>query len=120
MKELAQSNYSGDQKMYKECLHNFSKDALAYLPSVQRMCERSRVRACKVIRMQMRTAEYLLDIDPYIKIIYYVRDPRGIIESRFRNRKQTSDLVARTAAIAQGAVGICSKMRTDLAAMKLL
>ena len=45
-------------------------------------CRQKRITATKVIRMTMQSAEAVIRKIPDIHIVYYVRDPRGIFQSR--------------------------------------
>ena len=51
----------------------------------------------------------MLEQDPFIKLIHYVRDPRGILESRFRHSK-----VKAISQFKSGARQLCSKIVSDL------
>ncbi len=50
---------------------------------IQRPCLGSEVRVTKVIRLLVREALLLCEREPDVKVIFYVRDPRGILLSRW-------------------------------------
>ncbi len=48
-------------------------------------CNKAPLRAMKTVRFSLHMASKLLELDPDIKVIYLVRDPRGVLKSRFTN-----------------------------------
>ena len=52
------------------------------IQNINNKCRQRRIRATKVIRMTMQSVETVIRKIPDIHIVYYVRDPRGISESR--------------------------------------
>lgn len=59
--------------------------------------------AAKTIRLRMRNVEPLLQYDPKIKVVYYTRDPHGIISSLTKAREVHNKTID----------GICAVMEDD-------
>ena len=121
--ELKKSNYSFKTKggpKHQQCLQEVSRNLQPCLQELIEECKTSTIRATKVIRFFLETAEHLLKKDPYIKFIYYIRDPRGVIESRFRRTKLDLKKDKTIAQIAGSAMLLCSKMKADYAVFKRL
>lgn len=51
---------------------------------MKQACAATSIKAIKVIRLQMTTAIKYLHHNPDVKLIFYTRDPRGIIHSRIK------------------------------------
>ena len=109
-----------DSLKHQECLQEVSRNLQPCLQELIQECETSTIRATKVIRFFLETAEHLLKKDPYMKFIYYIRDPRGVIESRFRRAKLDLKKDQTIAQIAESAMLLCSKMKADHAVFKRL
>ena len=52
----------------------------------EKVCNKKRLRATKVHRLSMQSVETLIEKDPEIYIVFYVRDPRGVFVSRETNK----------------------------------
>ncbi|XP_074645933.1 carbohydrate sulfotransferase 2-like [Tubulanus polymorphus] len=72
-------------------------------------CERSKIRAVKLIRAKMATMRHLAEKHPDWLFIYLVRDPRGTVISRSRFIEYTSDFD-----YVQEAMFLCTKMQQDI------
>ena len=82
-------------------------------------CQRSKLRVIKSIRLFVAEAVPLVRYDHSMKLIYYIRDPRGILLSRFLlSKRPLSDIPL--AKVEEMAAFLCSKMRTDLAVAQRL
>ncbi|ELU04738.1 hypothetical protein CAPTEDRAFT_198201 [Capitella teleta] len=73
-------------------------------------CQKADTLAVKTIRLRMRYVEPLLNYDPNIKVVYYSRDPRGIMSSLTKLREVHSNTIA----------GMCAVMEDDFKYYKLL
>ena len=49
-------------------------------------CTRSRLRSAKTIRMSMEHVQHMMEVDPQIKVIHLLRDPRAILRSQVNFR----------------------------------
>lgn len=58
--------------------HHFN----ACLETLTNHCTNSQIRSTKTIRMTLKMADKILTLLPDLKIIYLVRDPRAVIQSR--------------------------------------
>ena len=66
-------------------------------------CGRVDTIATKTIRLRMREVSGLLEFDPMVKVIYYTRDPHGIMSSLTKLGEVKDDTVK----------GLCSIMEDD-------
>ena len=64
---------------------------------VEKQCKQKRITAAKVLRATMQSVETIIRAIPDVYIIYYVRDPRGICNSRSSGFKHVK--------------AVCSQMR---------
>ena len=102
-----------DIQDHYECLQKVAKRAGPCLKTLISQCKKSFVRATKLVRFFLQTSRYLLQKDPYVKFIYYVRDPRGTLESRFRRGNRDLKKEENIALLAKHSVALCSKMEAD-------
>jgi len=79
MKFFWTENLSFSMKPFRVCLRR--ETIKQCLPLLTERCQRSRVVAIKVIRLDMSLVEEMLKEDPVLRVLYLVRDPRGIMES---------------------------------------
>ncbi|XP_045199057.2 carbohydrate sulfotransferase 1-like isoform X2 [Mercenaria mercenaria] len=75
-------------------------------------CENAPLRAIKLIRMSIEEASKLLPLYPNMKIIHLVRDPRGIMNSRFKINEVTKK------SFKKSVEGHCSSVDKDLKSSK--
>ena len=101
-------------QLRKQCLERGRDSVNECLGALIDKCRASTIRATKVIRLRMETIKSLLDKDPYVKVIHYVRDPRGILESSVRHNSQGHSSNKIMNDFAYGAVKLCSKIENDL------
>ena len=73
-------------KIRKDCIDRLTTIGSECLKSLQFSCRPTIARVLKMIRLSMAMVEELLKENPSLKIIHYVRDPRGIINSRNRTK----------------------------------
>ncbi|XP_033744706.1 carbohydrate sulfotransferase 5-like [Pecten maximus] len=79
--------YSRRTRTYSGCLkrYNHSLDGIGYcLHHLKATCVPAQLRAIKSIRINMDTVYLLQQRLPYLKVIHVIRDPRGIMNSRFK------------------------------------
>lgn len=69
---------------YKECITHQKIRALRCLSKVTSACLNSTIRSVKAIRFSMDVMEELLTLVPDLKVIHYIRDPRGLALSRMK------------------------------------
>lgn len=76
------------------------------------ICARSKYRVSKVLRISAELVEELLIKNTKLKVLYLYRDPRGIINSRFRLRKNErwNRTMRNTEDVAKG---VCHKIEKD-------
>ena len=77
-------------------------------------CRNSDLTALKVVRMNMLITEKILLRDSDVRIIYYVRDPRGMLLSRRPFYRDKPDVTY----YALGSRNMCYRMREDLRLVK--
>ncbi|ELU06613.1 hypothetical protein CAPTEDRAFT_168664 [Capitella teleta] len=75
---------------YRECLNgsNNHEKVKTCLPKLQTKCVTSSLRVIKTIRYLVHMTDDLLKQDPTVKVIHYVRDPRGILLSVWELEKK--------------------------------
>ena len=69
-------------KQYQRCFSKIRRKVSTCIGQAEKICAQSEFRVIKVIRMHAMTIKSLLSHDPSIRIVHYVRDPRGIVNSR--------------------------------------
>jgi len=98
-------------KKYSDCMSAAVTRANTCLPKLTEGCLSANVTSLKTIRLSMQIAQNILQQDEDIKLVYLVRDPRGIINSRSHTN------IISTIAAAQihiEAKLLCSRLRDDL------
>ena len=66
---------------YRQCIQKL-KGKTDCLRRLEDLCVRKKTRVAKVLRLTLGAMEPLLEINPRLKIVHLVRDPRAIIHSR--------------------------------------
>lgn len=76
-------------------------------------CMKSKYRISKVLRISAELVEKLLKRNPMLKVVYLYRDPRGIINSRLKDRgiERWNMTMKNTEGVAKG---VCLKMEKDI------
>lgn len=64
--------------------------------------------ATKIFRTDMETLEGIIKRDPNVRLIFYIRDPRGILNSRTRYARIGTAIKAQS-----NAKYLCAKMYED-------
>ena len=73
---------------HKQCLQSMYRHMEPCVPLVNEAkmnCSEKNLIGIKTIRMQFSMVEDMLKQDPEIKVIHYLRDPRGIVSSRVKS-----------------------------------
>ena len=115
-KELHQNltaTNASDIQQYWNCLKDVKQKTDACLPKLVEKCQERTIRATKLIRMRMQSVKYVLERDPFVKVIHYVRDPRGVLESQTRNVHYTNEK-KRMIALVSNAINLCTKLNKDI------
>ncbi|CAH1777851.1 unnamed protein product [Owenia fusiformis] len=99
----------------KNCLKKQKQEIQSCLGTYEKSCQSVNILAAKTIRMSMRMVEPLLQQSPDMKIIHYVRDPRGIQESRGLRHMYGFSLN-----VTESGRHLCSLMRDDISVVKRL
>ncbi|CAH1799561.1 unnamed protein product [Owenia fusiformis] len=94
----------------------FRKKVLKCGEILQKQCQSSSTVVIKLIRSRMSTAIKILKRDPDIKIIHYIRDPRGIQDSR--RRTIVGYAYTRTMNISDSSRLLCKIMLNDAETVK--
>lgn len=76
------SNIPDVFRTYAQCVANDGVHARRCLQQTTSACQQSSIRSVKTIRLSMDNMEELLRIAPDVKVIHYMRDPRGLAHSR--------------------------------------
>ncbi|XP_064645119.1 uncharacterized protein LOC135498665 [Lineus longissimus] len=82
---------------------------------VKQACEKTKIRAIKTIRMQMDFVGEFFDLDPDVKVVHLLRDPRGVANSRSK-----LGLLRPKGSVELDAKVLCNKILRDLAVKKEL
>ena len=77
-------------------------------------CTRSRLRSVKTIRMSMEHVQHMMEVDPQIKVIHLLRDPRAILRSQSNLMKKLRDEWEKLA------VRLCSRLVKDVSIRETL
>ena len=103
LKSTVREKVNPKLRQFSYCIaeHGQSEQCMAL---VRHACQNSSILAAKTIRFRMYMAQELLLRDPEVKIIFYARDPRGIISSRLQRMKGT---------VKQEAEHLCKTMLDD-------
>lgn len=91
------------------CMEKYTKAAQRCFMGFQDKCLLSSIRSFKDIRLSMSMIEQLLEKDRNIKVIWNMRDPRGIVVGRRRNHL-LSEVSGQD--IKKEAESLCAKIRT--------
>ena len=100
---------------YMQCLDKTRQHKYKLCAQIlEKICLNSSIVAVKVIRYPMYDVHHLVEIIPDLKVIHYVRDPRGIIMSRSLIHGWSGDNLAKNARY------LCLKMAKNMKAFKIL
>ena len=110
-----------DIKCMKQCMaamYNHMKPCERFLNNAKEKCQSKKVVGIKAIRMPMSLVGDILKKDPGIKVIHYIRDPRGIVLSR----RESSYLISAVSkkSWTREITLLCNKMQDDYIARKQL
>ena len=62
---------------FAKCTNKFQKRVNSCITYLENKCQASRMVTYKGLRVTMRSVERMLEMDPDLHVVYYVRDPRG-------------------------------------------
>lgn len=71
---------------YDNCVYDMRRKLSACMPLLKEVCEESRVRTTKTVRVNMATAEYMFKHFTNFRVIHLIRDPRAVALSRFGHK----------------------------------
>ena len=103
-----------DLQVHQHCLNMIGARAEPCLTPLIKQCQSSKIRSTKVIRLHMRSIKKILEEDSSIKVILFIRDPRGIIESRLRNIRKPKSKMIPFGRISSEASTLCQKIKEDV------
>ena len=105
---------------HQKCLQTVHNQTLKCLPALTEMCKESKIRATKVIRQRMKTLQHIVERDPDVRVLWYTRDPRGIVASRLTSVAKQEDLWLMNRVLKQLATPLCEKLKQDHDLYKIL
>ena len=111
---------TSDSKRYWQCVEKVRKNIHHCVTPLIKVCEETSIRATKLVRFSLESAKYMLVRDPHVRFIYYVRDPRGVLESKFRRRLLEIDYTRNIAQLKEDANVLCLRLASDYAAFNEL
>ena len=97
----------------KLCLQRRRQAAEPCLPLLRAICKRSHIRSLKSIRLRLQTALSMVKKYPDVKVVYYVRDPRAIVASRWTESREFVSSVSRGDIVTEAQL-LCRKMHSDI------
>ncbi len=81
------SNYGERLQPYRDCVRERRRSGTGQCGHIlSSICQNSTLVAAKTIRTPLYMIDQLLESLPGLKVVYYTRDPRGIIRSRTRGK----------------------------------
>ena len=109
-------------KCHRQCAEDMfthmEEPCMKEIENARRDCSQKTLIGIKAIRMPMSLVDKLLQEDPDIKVIHYLRDPRGIVASRQRSPWLKSRVAKKS--WAREITLLCNKMQDDIIARKTL
>lgn len=102
---------------HRDCMSSVVKKVKICLPKAIDVCKNSSIQALEVIRSNMESLEDLILRVPDLYVIYYVRDPRAIVNSVLSTDLTTS--IGPTDFFSEAEI-ICHKMEEDLKHYEIL
>ena len=78
-------------KQYRKCLNRFRTQGNLCRTWINQKCTNTSIQAAKLTKVALGTLEQFITNTPDVKVLYYIRDPRGILNSR-HNTDKLSDL----------------------------
>ena len=103
---------------FRKCWDKVFDNVKACMPLINKAkneCAQKNVTGMKTIRMSMSMVEDILNKDPDIKVVYLIRDPRGIVSSRISARHE-SKLANKS--WKKELELVCKKIRDDLVSLR--
>jgi len=97
----------------ESCLRRRRQAAAPCLPILRAICNRTQIRSLKSIRLRLQTALPLVVKYPDVKVVYYVRDPRAIMASRWTGARGLKSSVSGGDIVTEAKL-LCRKMLADV------
>ena len=76
---------------YQKCMDRFRTQGNLCRTWINQKCTNTSIQAAKLTKVALETLEQFITNNPHTKVLYYIRDPRGILNSRCKSDK-LSDL----------------------------
>lgn len=104
-------------RAYDECLRELAENTAHCRSLLSETCETSSLVAVKVIRLHASLVSEVMQLNPRLKVIHFLRDPRGIVLSRY-----SAGLLSRVAGneVIPEAKFLCERMQYDIEVFKHL
>ena len=98
-----------------QCLQKILTDELCVCNDYLKLwCANAHLRTTKTIRMSMEHVQHMMEVDPSIKVIHLIRDPRAVLHSQMKINRN----VARRLRIM--ASRLCSRLVKDVSIRETL
>ncbi|XP_045216341.2 carbohydrate sulfotransferase 1-like [Mercenaria mercenaria] len=111
------AGYAGPSwESYRACLSVFNPKSRC-LRQLEDICRNKTHRVLKVLRLSFTTFKPLMEINPRLKIVHLVRDPRAIIHSRLYSRFYAITNPRKNESLERN---LCEKMLNDINGVILL
>ena len=104
-------------KNYYKCLHQFNITRDLCAKTLSGNCRKASIKAAKLMRLNMDVLEPFLLKHLKAKVLYYIRDPRGIMMSRMLTKKY--EAISDDDILLEARM-LCQKMEFDFERAKLL
>ncbi|XP_060604036.1 carbohydrate sulfotransferase 4-like [Ruditapes philippinarum] len=103
--------YSGPSwNKYRACVAGFNAKSEC-LRQLEEICRNKTHRVLKVLRLSFSSFQPLMEINPKLKIVHLVRDPRAIIHSRLYSRFYPVERPRKNDSLEKN---LCEKMLEDI------
>lgn len=95
---------------YLACMGAYRPKLDTCVRTVEKRCRSSRINVAKLTKIPLRALETFLRDNPFARVVYYVRDPRGILNSRLDTNKLSK--LSRGDYVADAEL-LCRRMHAD-------
>ena len=79
-------------KEYTACVHGKKQTASDCVTKAIQACNTSPIRVIKTVRMRLDLVLEFINLFPDVQIVFHLRDPRGILNSRWESCKNRMKL----------------------------
>jgi hypothetical protein len=104
-------DHSKEYREYAMCMVNYRKAITDCIPILEDICRKSNIVGIKAIRLRADLVQRMLVEDPDLKLVFLMRDPRGIVTSR-RQTALLSEMSKKN--ITKEAFLLCQRMSYDI------